>query len=333
MNEKNKAGTVAAGWALLWQTQRILWWVYAVNLVLGFFSALAMSTRLAKVLDHSLAAQRLFHGFDLGYFLELAATPEVQLSSRPMGAVSFGAIFFLFMLFATGGVLEAYARNRMLVPGEFFQGCGAFFWRFVRLVLWLVAVLVPISLLANGISHLSGNLSDNSSYEMLGFWVEVVGLGGVVLLLMAVRLWFDMAQVRAVVEDERGMTRTLIRALKLTLYNFGSLFWMYFRLSLVAWVGTLLALYVWVRFVSAERILAAFLLAQFVAWLWIATRLWQRASEVIWYLRQRPEPAPVVVEAPPELVAETPEFAPPPEVAQTLEASQNSEVPETAPGS
>ncbi len=320
MKEIDKGSAVAAGWKLLWQTQRILWWIYAVNLVLGFLSALSLSSRMAGVLDHSLGARSLFHGFDLAYFLELLTSPEV--SARPMAAVGFSSVFFLFMLFVTGGVLEAYARNRMLVPGEFFQGCGAFFWRFVRLVLWLVAVLVPVALLASGVRHLADRLSDNSSAEMLGFWVEVAGLALVALLLMSVRLWFDMAQVRAVVEDERGMTRTLVRAFKLTLSNFGSLFWMYFRLSMVAWLGTLLAGYIWARLVPAERIGAVFLLAQFVAWLWIATRLWQRAAEIIWYLRQRPEPAPIAVEP---VVAETPEFSPPPEVAHVLENSPETE--------
>ncbi len=330
MKDVNKGSAVAAGWRLLWQTQRILWWIYAVNLVLGFLSALALSARLGGVLDHSLGSQYLFHGFDLAYFIELATSPEV--SARPMAAVGFSAVFFLFMLFVTGGVLEAYARNRMLVPGEFFQGCGAFFWRFVRLVLWLVAALVPVALLASGVRHLADRLSDSSSAEMLGFWVEMAGLAVVGLLLMAVRLWFDMAQVRAVVEDERGMTRTLLRTLRLTLSNFGSLFWMYFRLSMVAWLGTLLAGYIWARLVPAERIGAVFLLAQFVAWLWIATRLWQRASEVIWYQRQRPEPAPIAVEP---KIAETLDFSPPPEVAHVLETPPEPEVPQSleTPGS
>ncbi len=291
---------MAAGWSLLWQTQRILWWVYAVNLVLGFFSATGFAVRLGRVLDHSLAAQRLYHGFDVGYFLELAANPDVQLATRPTSALAFGAIFLVFVLFATGGILEAYARSRMLVPGEFFQGCGAYFWRFVRLLLWLVAVLVPIALLASAIRGFASNLSSNSPHEMLGFWVQVIGLSGVVALLMIVRLWFDMAQVRTVVEDEHGMTRTLGRAFKLVYANFGPLFWMYGRLSLLAWAGTAAALYVWVKFVPAERIGAAFLLAQFIAWLWIAMRLWQRASEVIWYQRQRPAPAPVEVPVPEE---------------------------------
>ena len=49
-----------------------------------------VAARLGGVLDYSVAAQRLYHGFDLGYFLELAANPDVQLASRPTSALSFG---------------------------------------------------------------------------------------------------------------------------------------------------------------------------------------------------------------------------------------------------
>ena len=127
MKADPKSGPLAAGWRLLWQTQRIVWWIYALNLALGLFSSLGLAVRLSRVLDHSFAAQRLYHGFDVAFFLELAANPEVQLSSRTVSSLTFAAIYFLVLLFATGGILDSYARNRALVPGEFFQGCGAFF--------------------------------------------------------------------------------------------------------------------------------------------------------------------------------------------------------------
>jgi len=94
-----------------------------------------------------------------------------------------------------------------------------------------------------------------------------------------------------VAEGERAMRRTLWRALKLTAANFGSLFWLYLRISLVAWAGLVLAGWVWVKFVPAESVGLSFLLGQAVVLLWLATRLWQRASETLWYQRRFP-PAP-----------------------------------------
>jgi len=328
MISKHQFGPLRAGWRLLWQTRRILWWIYGVNLGLGLLSAWSVAHRVGSVLDHSLAAGHLYHGFDLAYFMELAAHPDVQLWGRSSSALISAAVFFVFMLFATGGVLETYARDRGLVAGEFLQASGAFFWRLSRLVLCFAGVLAFIAWMASLVNRLAGWLSDHSSYEKLGFWVALAGLTLVSLLAMTARLWFDMAQAGVVVEDERSMMRALGRSCRFVFGrgNFVPLFWIYLRLSLLAWGGTGLALYIWVKFVPAERVWLAFLLGQFIAWLWTAARLWQRASEMTWYLRHRPAPeigidtqSPVIdiptfapgTENPAFAAVEVPSFTPP----------------------
>ena len=251
-------------------------------------SATAFALKLRSVLDRSLGAQYLYQGFDLSYFAELVAHPSVQMAARPASALGFAAVFFIFMLFATGGILDTYVRNRALVPGEFFQACGAFFWRFVRLLLWLVLFVVPLGLLVREITRWPRHVSGHFAPEQLGFAVQVVGLGFVLLILAIVRLWFDMAQVRAVIEDERRMACNLGRAFRLISVNFVELFWMYLRPSLLAWSGTALAICFWIKLTAPNHTGLSFLVGQFVAVLWVLARLWQRASQVIWYQRQRP---------------------------------------------
>ena len=86
------------------------------------------------------------------------------------------------------------------------------------------------------------------------------------LLALVVRLWFDIAQVRAVAQNERGMWRNLWKACRITWRDLGQLFWMYFRISLFAWVTLALGLVIWaklpptatpVTFVLLELILLA----------------------------------------------------------------------------
>ena len=100
---------------------------------------------------------------------------------------------------------------------------------------------------------------------------------------MAVRLWFDMAEVRAVTEDEYAMHRSLIRTFRLTWRNFRPLFWIYSRLSLLALLGSALALWVGIELVPHQDVGTVFLLTQAVIFLWILSRLWQRSSEILWY--------------------------------------------------
>lgn len=302
---RGHGGVVGAGARLVWRRQRVLWWVYAINLVLALLGTLPAAFRIGSVLNASLAAERLRTGFDVALFAELAAHPDVSLGAQVPGSFFFVLLFFVFILFVTGGILEVYRRDLPLAAGEFFQACGAFFWRWVRLLIFLLIVLVPILILDRVLNRWSGRLASDSPREMLGFWVQVAGLGVVLFLLMAVRLWFDMAQVRAVAENERVMRRTLVSAFKLTLGSFGQLFWMYLRISLLAWAGLAAAIWVWVKFVPPERVGISFLLSQAVVLLWLGTRLWQRASETLWYQRRYPAPAPAPKESAPTTVTAT----------------------------
>src|SRR5579863_3135464 len=136
----------------------------------------------------------------------------------------------------------------------------------------------------------AGKLGPEQGKPVAGFEVTVGAALAALLLMMAVRLWFDMAQVDAVAEDERAMHRALRRAFKVTFGNFGSLYWMYLRISLVAWMGLAAAIWVWVKVVRPESVGATFILGEAVCLLWLGTRLWQRASETVWRERHA-EPA------------------------------------------
>src|SRR5947199_276941 len=117
------------------------------------------------------------------------------------------------------------------------------------LLICMLIAIVPLLIIASVAKRWSDKLATDAPHAMMGFWVEVVGLLVVALLLMAVRVWFDMAQVRAVAENERAMGRTLVHALRLTLANFTTLFWIYLRISLIAWAFSAAAFWGWIKVV------------------------------------------------------------------------------------
>lgn len=270
---------IAEGARRVWRRQRIVWWIWFVNLVVAFASAMPLSHRIGNVTDHSLAAQRLVNGFDWGTYSELLSTPDVNFGSAfPESSVAV-LVFAVFMLFITGGVLASYVNEYKLSTRDFFANCGAFFWRWVRLFIILAIIITPIMFGARALLRWAGDLINDAAGEKTGYWVGLFAILLATFVMMAVRLWFDMAQVRAVVEDERAMRHTLARAFKLTLSNFGSLFWLYFRISFLAWLGLAAGLWLWIR-VSGP---AAIIMFEVVLLWWVGTRMWQRASEVAWY--------------------------------------------------
>ncbi len=271
--------SLAEGARRVWSRQRIVWWIFAVNLILAFASAMPLAHPIGDVTDHSLAARRLVNGFDWGTYSELLSTPDLNFASRIPGSGSAVLVFFIFMLFMTGGILASYANGYRLSTREFFANCGAFFWRSVRLSFFMAIVLTPIVIGGRALLHQAAKAIDDAAGEKTGYWLALLAILLSLFLMVAVRLWFDMAQVRAVVEDESAMARSCLEAFKVTFSNFGSLLWIYFRISLLAWLALAVGLWLWIRLSGA----VAIIMLEVVLLCWVGTRLWQRASEVAWY--------------------------------------------------
>jgi len=284
MADENR-GLFAAGASLVWRRRRVLWWVFSVNIVLGALGTLPAARQLNGALSHSLAGKPLFKGFDLGMFYELLRAPEINLLRYTTSSYLFAALFAVFMLFISGGILEVYRQDRRRIDtGDFFAASGAFFWRFVRLMLFS---LVPFALLGNaylGVETASDYLGDKAVADQVGFVIWLVGVIVLVLLTLFVRLWFDLAKVHAVARDERRMLRSAWKGLDLTRRQTRALLWMYLRISVVAWLTLLVAFLIWTR-LAPTAIWATFVLLQLVMLVQVAARLWQMASATVWYKR------------------------------------------------
>jgi hypothetical protein len=243
---------------------------------------------------------------------EIMRLPESNPMSTAPASYVFAFVFLVFMLFVTGGILETYRDDRRLTTGEFFAASGAYFWRFFRLALLSIVPFVIVNLIYQGLDKAADKIGDRAIADQVGIFLSIAAVVIFLLLALWVRLWFDMAQIRAVVLNERGMWRDTWRAWRLTWRN-QLLFWRYMAISLVAWIALAIGLLIWAHLPSSTHLLT-FLVLEFIVFAYLATRLWQLSSAMTWYLRH-PEPVPVVevVEAPmvPPTPAE-PEQIPPP---------------------
>lgn len=303
-------GLLREGFGRVWRYQRVLWWMFLVNLALAYLGARPALGRMQQVLDHSMQSRRLADMFDLGAFSALSSDPEVDLYGSHGASLHFALVFFVFALFLTGGILEAYRSGRKLTTREFFEACGSYFWRWVRLLILMLIVLIPVGALASLVSKETGRLLGDAG-EKTGYWFLLGGTCVVGFLAMFVRLWFDMAQVRAVVEEETAMWRNALHGFKITTGNIATLFWMYFRISALGWLVYAAGFYIWAK-MPPGRFEWTILFLEIVIAFNFGVRLWQRACEMVWYQRRflapltvpvpvpvAPSPAPFVTIAPP----------------------------------
>ena len=321
----NDKGFVTAGFNLLWRRQGVLWWVFAVNIVCGALGTAPAALLLNRALHHSLAGQPLTKGFDLGMFIELLRLPNVNLIRSSTTSYISAFLFFLFMLFVSGGILETYRQDSRLTTGDFFAASGAFVWRFVRLMLLSIVPFVMVSSIYQGLDKLSDYLGDKAIADQVGIFLGWASIAACLLLALAVRLWFDVAQVRAVARNERGMWRNLWKASRITWRHLGSLFWMYVRISLVALITLVLGLMIWTK-LPPTATPVTFVLLELILLAQLSARLWQLASTTVWY-EDHAEPIPaeaVDYTSPPT------EYATPP--SEELIAPAPSAEPEPIPG-
>jgi hypothetical protein len=279
----NRKGLVGTGASLVWRHQRILWWVFAVNFILAALGGSAARVMFGKILDHSLASVDIAGRFNPTRFIELLSQPEIQFP--PIAAASYVTqfIFFIFMLFIAGGIFVVYREDRRLTTAEFFENCGLYFWRFVRLTFYsLIPFAICFAIYQGIVAKIADRISEASAYESHAFWTRAIGGFIVILLFLWVRLWFDVAQVRAVAQNERRMFRNVLRAFRITWNSLGSLLWMYFRISLLAWLTLPIGIWLWLR-IPGRAFFLSFLLMELVLFAQFAARLWQRASAITWY--------------------------------------------------
>ncbi len=270
------------GLSLVWRHQRLVWWIFFVNLVLGFLASIAPRLALRPALDKSLYSNQLNQRFDVTVFLELLVKPEVSLTAPLAGSAVLSVIFLFYMLFLSGGVLSVYTNDRKLSRGEFFQSCGTFFWRMFRLLLCsILPFAIAFAILAR-VQIVSGRMSDDAAWEVQGFWVQVIGSLLCLLFVLFVRVWFDVVQARTVAEDHRGMFLLTWRTFLLTLRNAPRLVFIYFFITLL---GALLAVGAWWCWlpIPHHSFGTSWLLLELLTLFLVGLRLLQRAAAVLWY--------------------------------------------------
>src|SRR6202046_3140167 len=301
--DRTEGGTFFRGAGLVWKWQRLLWWIFAVNLIFAHLATQGMVERLGAALDHSDASQFFVHGFNVAQLGALAAQPDSPLTSDLPAATHYSVVFMIFMLFLTGGILATYIRDERLRTGAFFEACGYHFWRFFRLLIYMLIVFLPLAGLAVGAGAMYNRIDERSISPFPAVHFFEASAIVLLFLLVVTRIWFDLAQVIAVADDEKRMHKALRRAFGLLWHNFFSLLWLYLRVSIIAWIFIGLGVGLWMVGLKPDSNIAAFLVSQLIVLIWIATRLWQRASESLWYRRYAASSVPEPVWTPAPITA------------------------------
>jgi hypothetical protein len=298
--------------------KRYIVWFWLLNLTLAEFGTAAFRRSAHAILDNTLLAERFVKGFDAGVFGELLFKPEFgSLNSMTFPALYFAFTFFLATALFLPGIFSGYASNYRLPREEFFRACGRNVWRFIRIM--IVAGIV-MGIVAGLLFAANGALvkkADESTNEKLPFELQMTGLAVIFLIMTTLRIWFDLAEVDTVLDDQRAVRKSIAAAFLHTFRHFARLLTSYVVVTILAAILLVSGLWIWMKFVSPESVVGAFVTAQITLFLLLIPRFWQRAIAVSYWQQkmlapvvavQLVEPAPLPVTTVP--IAPVPDPAP-----------------------
>jgi hypothetical protein len=291
-----------------------------LNLTLAELGVAAFRTSAHAILDHSLYAGRLVHGFDISTFVEMLTRPEFGSSqAKTTPSFDFAFIFFLATALFLPGVFLGYASDERLPRADFFRACGRNLWRFIRILIISGIIMSVVSGIVFAIHFAVLKKVGESTNELLPFKVRVFSLTIIFLIMSVLRIWFDLAEVDTVLSDQPAVRKSIWHALKHTFQSLLRLLTSYVVTTIVAAIFLVIGLWIWLKFVSPESLIGAFLVGQITLFLLLIPRFWQRGVAVS-YWQQEMLPAPVVASPPiptepiypPPVITEVPEPTPPP---------------------
>jgi hypothetical protein len=297
-------GLLSGGYEKVVRNKRYIFWFWLLNLTLAVFGTAAFFNQAGEVLDNSLYARGLVHGFDLGVFGEMLARPEFgPTAASTWPSVFFATLFFAFTVLFLPGVFLGYASNYRLPRDEFFRACGRNLWRFIRLLIVAGIVMVIVAGILFGIQGALVKKAGESTNELLGFEVQMSGLLVIFLVMTVLRIWFDLAEADVVLSDQKAVRKSIGAAFRHTFRHLGRLVASYFVTTIVATVILAAGIWVWRHGVAPDRVGRAFLVGQLTLGLLLISRFWQRGIAVAYWQRE------MLVHVAPA-VAPVPSFAP-----------------------
>jgi len=307
----NQPGLLSSGAVIARRNKRYVIWFFILNFVLASVGAAAFRLHAASLLDRSLYADGVLHGFDLSVYLEMLARPEfgpVQTSAAP--ATALAVLFFVLTLIFLPGVFLGYASNYRISREDFFRASGKNLWRFVRLMILFAIVAGIVAGILGGIETALAKVADQkSSYEKLHFYIQLIGSTIIFLALTKIRIWFDLAEVDVVIADQRAVRKSLGNTMRQFRAHPFHLIGAYVAISIVALLVLVIGLWIWNVLVPSASLVGAFLISELILLLLLATRFWQRAVAAAFYttamaevpVETRPAPLTMITaaEAPP----------------------------------
>jgi hypothetical protein len=255
---------------------KMMFLLYAVNLLMALPLALAFRATLSSGLGMSMDSTHLMEGLDFSVmrdFLNLHRDGVAALLQQILWVL---IVYMILNTFLAGGILTVVrGKKEDFSASAFFGGCGTYFLRFLRLFLIFGVLLILILAILGGVlGAITSIIIDSATSEITDVWARVSMAVLLLLPLMLVIMIADYAKISVVAQEEHSMLKTAWWSTRLVFRNLFRTFGLEVLMLLIPIV--LFALYVAldlsIGMSSGMTILVMFVIQQ----LFIMSKAWTK---------------------------------------------------------
>ncbi|MEL6986515.1 MAG: hypothetical protein AAGK97_01705 [Bacteroidota bacterium] len=268
------------GWAFLFSKKKIGLLIYGLNFAFAALIAMPLHNYLHSTIETSLSSNNEFIKFSYTYINDFLQAHGSGLGVVYNTSIFILLIFFFIMVFVSGGIISIVLNKSSYQNfANFFQGGAKYFWRFLRLDIYFIAIYILLLFIAFKIFE-AGGLSvfdmENETGIINRFYVVSICTTVILFIFGIVHMY---AKLFIAQSDKILIHQSIGEAFRFTFKNF-------FRVFLLAVLNLLVfaaiaGLYFWYRkhfHFSNSSILLLFIMGQLFILFRIACRVVRYAS-------------------------------------------------------
>ena len=299
-------GAFLEGWRRVWRAPALAIGALGASFLLALPLGLVMERALKAHLGSSVEADAAATGWNAGWAAEFGAQAQGVGQTFNYEFLGFGGTLAIISgiadrvaldpalaaaavmsialwVFLSGGVIDRLARGRPVGAAHFFGACGVYFWRFLRLAVFIGAAYWVLfrwlhPFLFGRVYH---HFTRDMTQEMSGIALRTLLYAVFLIAVAFVSVVADFAKTRAVVEDRRSMVGAIGAALRFIRRRPFRVTGLY----LLNGIAFIVILRLWLQ--SAPPATAPAWFALLVTQLYLLLRVWAKlafmASEVVFF--------------------------------------------------
>jgi len=256
--------------------------IYGITLLIGIIFSSSFNSIMTDNFSSRNMLYMLFRDFDFTVYSDFMNNYGDIINSFTSIMIWFGMFYFFFSVFFAGGILKFFEGSTIKSKTQnFFAGSSKFFFRFLRLGIYVLLIqLIIFGIIALIFSAIFNNASKNSAEPAL-FTILMIWLAIHIIFFIFLSIVSDYAKIILVKEDSKKVWRALWGSFKFTLKKLYLTYPLYIILSIVP--AVLFILYFWldsaIGMHSGLTILLMFLIQQIFIWVRLFAKVWILGSQ------------------------------------------------------